>query len=838
MPLFMTSTSDAMPNPLKKPFAGIAVPCLLGSALLLSGCGADTENVNQQDTSAPSVATLPAQAELDAQASARWAMLDQYCTDCHNLDDYSGGLALELMDHETIVKDAEVWEKVVRKLRGRMMPPPGQERPDTSEVDALVAWLEGNLDQPKPQVDPGEKSLHRLNRTEYANAIRDLLRLDIDPEALLPVDGAEDGFDNIASALQVTPSFIDQYLGAARVVSEQAMGSPSARPSGTPYTFTTAGQSFHIDGLPLGSRGGAVVTHYFPSDGEYLLNIGSMASGLAVGSMEHKNTLIATVDGKKFFETEIGGLEEAARLDKIRAPAVDELNARLRNVPLTTTAGPHEIAVFFLHRSFAESDSPLQQQTPRKGQDAILSVREFEVYGPVNATGLSTTPSREKILSCQPGSDIDEATCARQIVTTLADEAFRGLLADDDTTLLMKMYDAGYANGGFEKGVSFALSGILAHPKFLYRIEPVPGSVPPGGSYELSSLELASRLAFFLWSSIPDETLLEIAADDGLKNPATLERQVKRMLQDPRAANLANNFGFQWLGLAELDSIAPDGRIFRDVDRNIRAALTEEALLFMQSIFVEDRSVIDLLTADHTFLNETLALHYGINDIRGGEFRRVQLQDERRFGLMGKGAVLMVSSYPNRTSPVLRGTWMLENLMGTPPAAPPPDVEGFVEIEVGQEFTTVRERLETHRENPSCNGCHGVIDPLGFALENFDAVGRWQDIDRMARTPIDASGVMADGTQVNGPVQLRAAILARPDQFVQTFTEKLMTFALGRGVEYHDMPTIRRIVRESAGDNFRFSTLVLAIVNSDQFRLKQAPGNELVAAGSASATQE
>lgn len=836
----MKSSLDAMTKyrTHKPSLPRLSVPCLLASALLLASCGdADTAAGNPQAPAVAALQEVPAKAELDARADAQWALLNQYCTDCHNLDDYSGGLALELMDHDSIVNDAEVWEKIVRKLRGRMMPPPGQERPDGAAVDELVAWLEGNLDQPKPEVNPGEKLLHRLNRTEYANAISDLLDLSIDPEALLPLDGAEHGFDNIASALQVTPSFIDQYLGAARVVSEQAVGTPTARPSGTPYTFSTAGQAFHVDGLPLGTRGGAVVEHYFPSDGDYLLNIGSMASGLAVGSMEHKNTLVATIDGRKFFETDIGGLDEAARLDKLRAPAVDELNARLRNVPLTTTAGPHKLAVFFLHRSFAESDSPLQQMTPRKGQDAILAVREFEIYGPVNATGLSTTPSREKIFSCQPGSDIDEASCATQIVTGLADEAFRGLLSDEDTALLMKMYDTGYANGGFEKGITFALSGILAHPKFLYRIEPVPGSVPPGAAYELSSLELASRLSFFLWSSIPDETLLEIAADDGLKDPATLERQVKRMLQDPRAVNLADNFGFQWLGLAELDSLTPDGRLFRDVDRNIRADMTEEALLFMQSIFAEDRSVVDLLTADHTYLNETLALHYGINDIRGSEFRRVQLQDERRWGLLGKGAVLMVSSYPNRTSPVLRGTWVLENILGTPPAAPPPDVEGFVEIEAGEDFTTVRERLETHRENPSCNGCHGVIDPLGFALENFDAVGRWQDIDRMARIPIDASGVMADGTPVDGPVQLRNAILTRPDHFVQTFTEKLMTFALGRSVEHHDMPTVRRIVREASADDYRFSALVLAIVNSDQFRLKKAPGN-LVATTAQAAPQQ
>ncbi len=825
-----------LPHLLPVPRTALALAMTLG----LAACGgADNQQPEVAETAAVA-ATIPAapvmveavpdQSTLDAQADARWALLNEYCMDCHNLDDYSGGLAFDLMDHEAIRDDAEVWEKVVRKLRGRMMPPPGQDRPDNSEFDQLIAWLEGNLDQDTGLRNPGEKLLHRLNRTEYANAIEDLLALEVDVAALLPVDGAEDGFDNVATALQVSPTFIDQYLGAARVISEQAVGSPNARPSGTPYTFSTAGQSFHVDGLPLGSRGGAVVEHYFPSDGEYELNIGSMASGLATAGMEHRDTLIATLDGEKFFETQFGGLEDAERLDKVRAPAVDELNGKLRNIPLVTTAGPHKVAVFFKHRSFAESDAPLQQQTPRKGQDGIAAVREFEVYGPVNATGLSTTPSREKIFSCHPDKDADEASCAKSIITDLANEAFRGFLADEDTDLLMRLYESGYQEAGFEKGVAFALSGILAHPKFLYRLEPLPESLPPGVSYELSSLELASRLSFFLWSSIPDETLLEIAADDGLKDPAVLESQVMRMLADPRAANIANNFGYQWLGLAELDNITPDGTLFRDVDRNIRDDLTTEALLFMQSNFSDDRSVLDLLTAEHTYLNENLALHYGISDIRGSEFRRVDLEDERRWGLLGKGGVLMVSSYPNRTSPVLRGAWLLENILGTPPAAPPPDVEGFVEIEAGERFTTVRERLESHRSNPSCNGCHGVIDPLGFALENFDAVGRWRDIDRMARTPIDASGVLADGTPVNGPVALRAAFMQRPEQFVQTFTEKLMLFALGRRIEYQDMPAIRQIVREAAVDNYRFSSLVLGIVNSEQFRMKHEADPEFLAA--------
>ena len=661
--------------------------------------------------------------------------------------------------------------------------------------------------------------MHRLNRTEYANAIRDLLDLEVNPAALLPVDGAEDGFNNIASALQVTPAYVDQYLSAARVVSDQAVGSPAARPSGSSYGFAS-GQNSHIDGLPLGTRGGGVIEHYFPSDGTYHLNIGNMASGLAFTNLEHLNTLIATVDGEKIFEMDFGGLDQTEQLDKLRAPALEAINARMQNISFTTTAGPHKVAVFFLHRSFAESDSPLQQVSPRTGQSAVASLSQIEIFGPLESTGLSTTPSRAKIFSCYPDRDAEEAACSRQIITGIANRAFKGFLGDEDTDLLMGMYDTGYVSGGFEGGINFALSGILAHPKFLYRIELDPENLPANSSYPLNSMELASRISFFLWSSIPDDELLRVASQDGLNHPDILETQVRRMLADPRARNLASNFAYQWLGLGGLADVTPDRQLFNDVDINVRRDMTEEVLLFLASIFRDDHSVVDILTANHTYLNEPLALHYGINTVRGSRFRRVALDDERRWGILGKGAVLMVSSYPNRTSPVLRGTWLLENIMGTPPAAPPPDVEGFVEIEIGQEFSTVRERLESHRGNPSCNSCHGVIDPLGFALENFDATGRWRDRDRHAGTDIDASGVMADGTALSGPVALREAITARPEQFVQTFTEKLMTFGLGRKLEYTDMPAVREIVRESAVENYRFSSLVMNIINSDQFRYR------------------
>jgi hypothetical protein len=663
-----------------------------------------------------------------------------------------------------------------------------------------------------------------MNRTEYANAIRDLLALEIDPATLLPVDGAEAGFDNLANALTVSPSFIDQFLSAARNLSAQAVGNPAPRAVGVPYTIGNArAQQFHVDGLPLGTRGGALIEHYFPADGEYRLNIGDLVTGLWGYNQEHRATLIAVLDGRKFFELDIGGGEDLKELDQIGAPAVDKINARLKNIPFTATAGPHRLGVTFLHRSFAESDRHLYSLVPGGGQDTVLTLNGIEVFGPVVPAGLSATPSRTKIFTCYPEAPADAEACAREIVTTLAREAFRGTLHDDDVPRLMRLYDEGHTAGGFEDGVKYALSGVLAHPKFLYRFEPPPEGLKAGESYPLSSAELASRLSFFLWSSIPDAELLELAAANRLRNPDVLDEQVQRMLADERAETLAASFAFQWLGLGELDGLAPDPFLFADVDRQIRAHFVTEARLYVDSIFRSEASVLELLTADHTFVNETLARHYGIDDVRGERFRRVPLTDENRFGLLGKGGVLLASSYPNRTSPVLRGQWLLENVLGTPPESPPPNVEALVETVEGQAASTVRTRLEAHRNNPSCDACHGIIDPLGFALENFDAVGRWRDEDREAGAPIDASGVLVDGTPVSGPAELRRAILTHPDQFVQTLTEKLMTYALGRTLGPGDMPTVRRIVREAEAGDYRFSALVWGIVNSAQFQRKGSP---------------
>ncbi len=754
-------------------------------------------------------------------STENWQLVDTYCTECHNNDDWFGQLAFELVDRENVDADVELWEKVIRKMRSGMMPPPGSERPENARVDDMVVWLEDMLDQVDHSVT-GYVPLHRMNRTEYVNVVQDLLGLSVDPEALLPVDGVEDGFDNIASALKVSPAFIDQYVGAARALSEMAIGSPEAKPQSAIYNFSPSGQADHVDGLPLGTRGGVVIEHYFPVDGEYTLNIGNLVSTGSNVAQEHTQTLIATLDGKKIFEKDIGGGEQRRELDQLQAPAVDRINAELKNITFSTTAGPHKIAVTFRHRSFAVHEAALKVFSPEQAGVDSLDIRQFDVYGPTNATGLSATPSRQKIFSCHPpaGDELQENACAREIMERLGQQAFRGQMTEADTNNLMTMYDYGRAqSGNFEEGVKHALGAMLVHPKFLYRFETPPEGLAVTSNYALTSLELASRLSFFLWSTLPDDELLAVAKNNTLQDPAVLEGQVKRMLQDPRAESLANNFALQWLRIAALESLTPDQRLFPDVQNEIKDDMSEELSLFINSIFHEDRSVLALLDAQHSFLNERLAKHYGIEGVEGDKFRRVEMADENRWGLLGKGAILMVSSYPNRTSPVLRGAWVLENLLGTPPAAPPPNVEGLKENILGETATTVRARLEQHRANPSCNNCHGVIDPLGFALENFDVTGRWRNIDREAGTPIDPTGVLPNGTPLQGPVDLRDALLAKPEQFTQTFTEKLMTYALGRVLDYSDMPTVRAIVDNAEGADYHFSAIVLGIVQSDQFQM-------------------
>lgn len=767
------------------------------ASALVAGCGASTDDT--------------------AVVSEQWAMLDSYCVYCHNDAEFTAGLSFESMSPAQIAADAEIWEKVVRKLRGHMMPPPGEPRPDTAAVERFASFMEARLDAARPVPSPGHTVLHRLNRNEYANAVRDLFALEVQPEDLLPVDGTEAGFDNIANALQVSPAFIDQFLRAARNVSARALGERSARPGGVSYNVPVFGQESYVPGLPLGTRGGVLLEHYFPSDGEYLLSIGDLVTARFGLNQEHVNTLIAVIDGKRFFELDIGGGEDLEALDKRGQDAVNEINARLKKIPFTATAGTHRLGIAFRQRSLAESDEYLHSLVPGVGQDAVLKIESVEVFGPVEATGLSHTASRDAIFVCYPARPQDEAACAERVVGELAGKAFRGLATGDDVARLLRLYELGHAQGGFDRGVEYALAGILAHPKFLYRIEEPPEGLPAGGTYALSGVELASRLSFFLWSTLPDAPLLDAAAAGELREPAMLERQVRRMLADSRSESLASSFAHQWLTLGKLRSIEPDPKLFADVPASLRDDLVRETAMFVDGVFRADESVLELLRADYTYLNEALARHYGINDVRGPRFRRVTLTDPNRFGLLGKGAVLMASSYPNRTSPVLRGAWLLDNVLGAPAPEPPPNVEALVETVAGQPAATVRERLEAHRANPSCNGCHGVIDPLGFALENFDAVGRWRERDREAGSVIDASGVMADGTPLAGPPALREALLAHPEQFVRTFTQKLMIYALGRSLTYEDMPTVRKIVRDARAEHYRFSAIVLGVVSSTQF---------------------
>jgi mono/diheme cytochrome c family protein len=780
---------------------------------------------------APRTETSPAAGGQDG----RWAFFGQYCEKCHNTDDWAGGLAFDTLSPTDIGQSPEVFEKVVRKLRGHLMPPAGKPQPDGKSAQELVSWLEGSLDRNTAEhPNPGRVALHRLNRREYANAIRDLLDLTVDPATLLPKDDIQHGFDNVADALQVSPSFLDQYLSAARTAAVQAVGNRAARPAGATYLARDAGtQEVYREGLPLGTRGGMVVDHYFPADGDYVMNIGNMAQALWVYNMEFENTLIVTLDGTQIYETKIGGEEDMKAIDQKQDPAVDAINKRLKDIHFKAKAGHHQVAVAFVQRTLAESEDRLQANVPGGVQDRILRVSTFEIRGPFSPTGVSETPSRKKIFTCYPLRIAEEAACANQILTRLAHLAYRRPVDEADMKDIRAFYEHGRKDGDFDAGIRMALTAILASPDFLYRAEiPSQGLTPVASTFRISDLELASRLSFFLWSSIPDEELLSVATQGRLHEPAELNREVQRMLADPKSDSLVTAFAFQWLNVAKLAEIEPDGRIFPYAagTGDLREDFRTELRMFIQSVFREDRSVMDLLTGRYTFVNERLALHYGIRDVKGDRFRRVDLEQSARWGLLGKGAILMLTSYPTRTAPVLRGEWILDNITGTPPAAPPPAVPALKDNQAGQTFHSIRERMEAHRQKASCFACHGVLDPLGFALENFDATGKYRTLDRDTRSLIDASGVLPDGTPVRGPDDLRNALTAHPDQFVQTLTEKLMTYALGRGIEYYDMPMIRAVVRDAGKaadprDRYRFSTLVARIVMSDAFQESRMQGN-------------
>jgi mono/diheme cytochrome c family protein len=784
--------------------------------------------------------------QLAPTAQPARTLLDTYCVSCHNQRTKTADLALDTLNLADVSAHADVWEEVVRKLRGGLMPPAGVRRPPQADVDAFVRSLEHALDQAAlANPNPGRVALHRLNRAEYANAIEDLLGVRVDAAALLPKDDEADGFDNVASVLTVSPSFLEQYISAARVVTNMALGNRAQRAVSMTYRPARGtDQTQRVEGLPLGTRGGLIVDHLFPADGEYKLNINGLAGAGYVRGMEYAHTVVVLIDGVKVFQGRIGGEEDLKAIDQQQAAAVAAINGRFQNIPLTIAAGPHKVGVTFMSRTLAESDDVLGSFKPGALEDRIVRVGSVEILGPFNPSGLSDTPARQRVFVCKPASrpssqeaEASEVGCASKIFSNLARRAFRRPVTVQDLDAPLAFYKAARQNGDFESAIREALPAILASPKFLYRSERTPADIRAGTTHRISDFELASRLSYFLTGRAPDEQLLAAAEKAGLSQPKVLETHVRRLLATPQANSLVTSFAFQWLKLRALDDADPDAILFPNFDESLREAFKREIELFVESVFRpstcaqgapscvegrEDRSVLDLLTADYTFVNERLALHYGIPDVRGTRFRRVTLGDQNRFGLLGKGSVLTVTSYANRTAPVLRGAWILENLMGTPPAAPPPDVEGFPENKDGEKAKSVREIMELHRAKPSCASCHGIMDPLGFALENFDAIGEWRSADRWAATPIDAAGKLVDGTAVGGPVDLRKALMRRPDQFVQTLTEKLMTYGLGRSVEYYDMPAVRQIVRDASRDNYRFSSIVMGIVKSVPFQMRKA----------------
>ena len=781
-----------------------------GALVLLSACSSDPQ---------------PGQPVADL--GEAWPTIDRYCVDCHNDAEYTAGVSFEGLAPASVAEHADVFENVVTKLRGRVMPPPGEAQPEAEAIRSLITSLESSLDN-AGGVDHirDDVVLHRLNRREYANAVRELLELEIDANILLPQDDILEGFDNISTALQVSPSFIEQYVIAARSVAVEAVGRPDARAGGWQFEAGPGQQRSHVPGMPLGTRGGIFVEHNFPTDGEYVIDIADMATHIWGNGMEYENPIVVTIDGQVVYEAVVGGEEDMRLYDQVQDGALDQANAKLKNIAFTTTAGAHKVGVGFRHRTFAQSDDRFQEFIPGGGQDRMYRVTKFEIKGPFNPTGLSSTRSRERIFSCHPDDGAETSLCAEQIISRLAGQAYRRPLAEQDLIELLDYYRDGEAAGGFEEGIRSAVTGILASPYFLYRAVALPAGLAPGEVYAIDDLALASQLSFFIWNSLPDQPLIDLAMTGQLSQETTLRAELMRMLADPKAKTLASNFVHQWLDMQRLDEVVPDRTVFPyasgvgDPRDDFRTELTE----FAGSLFAEDRSVVDLLTADHTYVNERIALHYGITDVKGDRFQRVQLDDSARWGLLGKGAVLMAAAYPNRTSPVLRGAFVLEYMMGTPPATPPDDVPSLDENDIGTtNALTVREMMAAHRANPACFSCHAVMDPLGFALENFDATGAWRDIDRYAGTAIDASGELPDGTPVAGPDDLRNALTREPAQFVQAFTKRLMTYGLGRTLDYRDMPTVRAIVRNAEESDFRFSDIVWGIVSSDQFLKRRVP---------------
>ncbi|MDX1493449.1 MAG: DUF1592 domain-containing protein [Longimicrobiales bacterium] len=761
-------------------------------------------------------------------------VVEEYCVRCHNERRLRGNLSLEDFDATVPYQDAETAEKMIVKLRAGMMPPPGVSRPAGDTLQMLVEALETRIDEEAARnPNPGGRTFQRLNQVEYARAVKDLLGLDIDPAAFLPLDTKSANFDNIADVQMLSPTLLDAYLNAAATISRLAVGDPEAAPSSTTYTNPGyASQWERVEGAPYGTRGGISVTHNFIADGEYVFRL----------AFEHTTTggFYGGVTPGEQIEVSIDG-ERVALLEMDRWMSVADPNGvNMRTEPIFVTAGPHRVTAAFLKQ--AEGPVPdllsphdwslADRQVGVRGYGitALAHLKDLVVAGPTEVTGVSETPTRELIFSCRPVEPADERDCALEIIERLGPKAFRRPLTDEDREDLLSFYDLGDAEGGFEVGVRTVIEALLASPDFIFRMEEAPAGVQLGENYRISDLDLASRLSFFLWGLPPDGELLEIAAEGELSDGDVLRRQVERMLDDERSEALATRFAAQWLRLDDLDKVHPDRLLFPDYHQQLADDLRRETELFFAGLVQDDASIFELFTADYSYMNERVARHYGIDDVVGEEFRRVEYQDPRRRGVLGHGSVLTLTSHAGRTSPVLRGKWVMEVLMGTPPPPPPPGVptlEETAEVEEGRLLTT-RERMEQHRANPTCNSCHRFIDPIGLALDSYDVTGRFRI--RENGMPLDTRGELYDGTPVTSPSELNEALLSRPIPLVRTFTQNLMAYALGRRVEYYDQPTVRAIVAEAEKNDYRISSFVLGIVESDAFQMQRAGATTAAAA--------
>ena len=767
------------------------------------------------------------------------AVIGKYCTTCHNAKLQTAGLILEPAAVSNVPAVAERWEKVIRKLRANTMPPPGLPRPDAATYDALAGYLESQLDNAaaaKP--NPGKLPLlHRLSRTEYQNAVRDLLAVEALPKEmeyslLLPPDNSNSGFDNIADLLFVSPTAMESYLGAAEKISRLAVGDPAAPPMVNIYRVADEQpQNVRVDGLPFGTRGGLAVRSYFPADGEYRIKV------TFVGRSEQQEQVELTVDGERA-QLVTSAVRQAARGAKKATPnatanaAKDDdgdpdaapgyaAGRRPIEFRVPVKAGPRLIGVAFIEKDEVRDEEVLRPRL--RGAGAEIGVGVVTISGPYNAKGPGDTLSRKRIFVCRPAPASEEDSCARRILSALERRAYRRPVTANDVETLMPFYTAGKAEGGFDLGVQRAIQRLLVSPQFLFRIEREPPTSAPGSVHPVSDLELASRLSFFLWSSIPDDELLDLAIQGKLRQPGILEQQVSRMLADSRSTSLVSNFAEQWLYLRDIENKRPNEALFADFDESLRQAFRRETDLFLDSVLRGNHSVLDLLSANYTFVNERLAKHYGIPNVHGSDFRRVTFPaDSPRGGLLGQGSILTITSYANRTSPVSRGKWVLENLLSAAPPPPPPDVPALkTEGKDSGKSLTMRDAMIQHRANPACAGCHSRMDPIGFAMENFDGIGRWRDQD--AGNPIDASGVFPGGEKFNGMAGLKAALLSHPEEFVSTITEKLMMYGLGRNVQYYDRPAIRAIIKQAAGNNYNFQSLIMGVVQSAPFQMRETP---------------